>query len=358
MEVGRGWFLCGEGQKMVDGSEDAAGNEARVALSFAEAASSSAITEPGRRLGDEIAAARSYRQQAKATNTIRAYTSDWNQFEGWCDARGLDPLPARPEAVATWLAALAMAGKADSTIGRHLAAIGWKHRQEGLTAPAQRDERMVITDTLAGIRREARSRPSARKAAITASSLAAMIAAAEGQGTRAIRDRAILALGLAAALRRSELVALEWRDVELVDQGLKLTLRHSKTDQEGEGQVIAVPSGKTLRPVERLKAWLAVRRRGDGPLFYRIEPQGRLTAKPMSDRSIARLIQKYAGRVGLDPETVGGHSLRAGFLTEASRAGATIAKMQEVSRHKKVEVLLGYVRSAELFDDHAGEGFL
>ena len=87
-------------------------------------------------------------------------------------------------------------------------------------------------------------------------------------------------------------------------------------------------------------------------------PQGRLTDRRMSDRSIARLIQKYAGLVGLDPESVGGHSLRAGFLTEASRTGATIAKMQEVSRHKKVEVLLGYVRSAELFDAHAGGGFL
>jgi site-specific recombinase XerD len=343
---------------MVDGSEETARNEARVAISLIAAASSSAITEPGRRLGDEIAAARSYRAQAKAANTLRAYTSDWNQFEGWCDERSLDPLPARPEAVATYLASLALAGKADSTIGRHLAAIGWKHRQDGLVAPVQRDKRMVIADTLAGIRRKARARPSARKAAITARELAAMIAAAEGQGTRAIRDRAILALGLAAALRRSELVALEWRDVELVDKGLKLTLRHSKTDQEGEGQVIAVPSGKVLRPVERLKAWLAVRGGGVGPLFYQIDAQGRLTDKSMSDRSIARLIQKYAKLVGLDPETVGGHSLRAGFLTEASRAGATIAKMQEVSRHKKVEVLLGYVRSAELFDDHAGEGFL
>ena len=189
-------------------------------------------------------------------------------------------------------------------------------------------------------------------------SLKAMIAAAEGQDRRSIRDRAILALGLAAALRRSELVALEERDLELVDKGLKLTLRHSKTDQEGEGQVIAVPSGKTLKPVERLKAWLAVRGSGAGPLFTQIDPQGRLTDGPMSDRSIARLIQKYAARVGLDPEKVGGHSLRAGFLTEASRNGATIAKMQEVSRHKKVEVLLGYVRSAELFDDHAGASFL
>lgn len=185
-----------------------------------------------------------------------------------------------------------------------------------------------------------------------------MIAAADGQGTRAIRDRAIMALGLAAALRRSELVALEWRDVELVERGLRLTLRHSKTDQEGEGQVIAVPSGKTLKPVKRLQAWLAVRGGGAGPLFYRIDPQGRMTDQPMSDRSIARLIQKYASRIGLKPDMVAGHSLRAGFLTEASRTGATIAKMQEVSRHKKVEVLLGYVRSAELFDDHAGGAFL
>jgi integrase len=260
--------------------------------------------------------------------------------------------------VATYLASLALAGKADTTIGRHLAAIGWKHRQDGLVAPTVRDERMVIADTLAGIRREARVRPSARKAAVTASELAAMITVADGQGTRTIRDRAILALGLAAALRRSELVALERRDVEMVDKGLKLTLRHSKTDQEGEGQVIAVPSGKKLKPVERLKAWLSVRGGREGPLFYQIDPQGRLTNSPMSDRSVARLIQKYAGRTGLDPEMFGGHSLRAGFLTEASRTGATIAKMQEVSRHKKVEVLLGYVRSAELFDDHAGNEFL
>lgn len=340
---------------MAGGSEDATADEARVAMSPVVAASST-VAAP--LLLDEIAAARSYRAQAKVANAIRAYTSDWAQFEGWCWERHLEPLPARHEAVATYLAALALAGKADSTIGRHLAAIGWKHRQEGLVSPVQRDERVVIADTLAGIRREQRARPSARKSAITARELAAMIAAAEGEGTRSIRDRAIMALGLAAALRRSELVMLEWRDVEMVDKGLKLTLRHSKTDQDGEGQVIAVPAGKTLKPVERLRAWLAVRGSSAGLLFTQIDPQGRVVESAMSDRSIARLIQKYAERVGLDPETIGGHSLRAGFLTEASRNGATIAKMQEVSRHKKVEVLLGYVRSAELFDDHAGAKFL
>lgn len=343
---------------MADWSEDAADAEARVAINLVAFASSSAITEPGRRLGDEIAAARGYRAQAKAANTLRAYTSDWNQFEGWCDERSLDPLPARPEAVATYLASLALAGKADTTIGRHLAAIGWKHRQEGLVAPVQRDDRMVIADTLAGIRREQRARPSARKAAISAKELAVMIAAAEGQGTRSIRDRAIMALGLAAALRRSELVALDLRDIAFVSEGLRLNIRHSKTDQEGEGQVIAVPSGKLLRPVARLQAWLAVRGSARGPLFWQIDPQGRVVEAAMSDRSVARLVQKYAGRVGLDPETVGGHSLRAGFLTEAARAGASLPKMQEVSRHKKVEVLLGFIRSTELFDHHAGGAFL
>lgn len=339
-------------------SEDATASDVRVALSPFTVASSYALPSPGRILGEEIAAARSYRANAKAANTIRAYQSDWHQFEGWCDERGLEPVPARPEAVATYLAALALAGKADSTIGRHLAAIGWKHRQDGMVAPSARDERMVIADTLAGIRREQRSRPSARKAAISATQLGAMIAQADGEGSRSVRDRAILALGMAAALRRSELVALEVRDVEWVNEGLRLTVRVSKTDQDGEGQIIAVPSGRKLKPVERLKSWLAVRGCGAGPLFTQIDPQGKRSDKPMSDRSVARLIQKYAARAGLDPETVAGHSLRAGFLTEASRCGATLAKMQEVSRHKKVEVLLGYVRSVELFDDHAGAEFL
>ena len=168
----------------------------------------------------------------------------------------------------------------------------------------------------------------------------------------------MLALGLAAALRRSELVGLELRDVEFVPEGLRLTIRHSKTDQEGKGQVIAVPVGKSLKPVARLQAWLAVRGTTPGPLFWRIDPQGRMVDMAMSDRSVARLVQKHAGRAGLDPESVGGHSLRAGFLTEAARAGASLAKIQEVSRHKKVEVLLGYVRSAELFEDHSGTNFL
>lgn len=309
-------------------------------------------------LAEEIEAARAYRARSKAANTMRAYESDWRQFEEWCWQRALEPLPALPEAVATWLAALAQAGRADSTIARHLAAIAWRHRQAGEVAPQHRDPRGVIADTLAGIRREHRARPTNKKSAILAMDLARMIAAVEGQGSRAIRDRAVMALGLAAALRRSELVALQLADLELVREGLKLTIRHSKTDQEGQGQIIAVPSGKILKPVARLNAWLTVRGAAAGPLFFGTDAQGRMTNRPMSDRAVARLVQRYAEKVGLDPNAVGAHSLRSGFLTEAARSGASLSKMQEVSRQKKIEVLLGYVRDAALFENHAGDGFL
>ena len=309
-------------------------------------------------LGGEVAAAAAYRRRAKSANTIRAYESNWRQFEHWCDERGLEVLPTRIEVVATYFAVLAQAGRADSTIGRHLAAIGWQHRQQCHVPPTARDDRMVIADTLAGIRREARARPSNKKAAIEAADLVAMIAAVRGIGSRAVRDRAVLALGLASALRRSELVALQLADVQLVKEGARLTIRHSKTDQDGEGQVIAVPNGQTILPIARLKSWLAVRGEAPGPLFTRFAARGQMTDLPMSDRAIARLVQKYAALAGLDPAMVGAHSLRAGFLTEAARSGASLPKMQEVSRQKKLEVLLGYIRSAELFEDHAGGGFL
>jgi len=338
--------------------DEGEGRQIAVPPGTAPALAGAIITVGEGPLVAEIAAARAYRTRAKSVNTLRAYASDWRQFDDWCWERQLTSLPAAPEVVATYLAALALVGRADSTITRHLAAIGWKHRQDGLVPPMGRDAHALIADTLSGIRREQRARPTRRKAAITARDLARMIALAEGQGTRATRDRAVLALCLAAALRRSELVALQLADVALIDQGLKLRIGFSKTDQMGEGAEIAVPAGKVLRPVAHLNAWLHLRGGAAGPLFTRIGTQGEFTLVPMSDRSVARLIQRYAEKAGLDPATVAGHSLRAGFLTEAARTRASINKMQEVSRHKSVKVLLGYVRSAEMFDDHAGAGFL
>lgn len=185
-----------------------------------------------------------------------------------------------------------------------------------------------------------------------------MLAAIEGDGLRATRDRAILAIGMAAALRRSEIVALEVGHVGIVPEGLRLTIARSKTDRAGEGAVIAIPEGTRIRPKALLLAWMAAAGHAEGPLFRRLTRKDALTPAPMSDRAIARLVQTHAAAAGYDPTLFGGHSLRAGFITEGAAQGATIFKLQEVSRHKSVQVLSEYVRNADLFKDHAGQRFL
>jgi site-specific recombinase XerD len=173
-----------------------------------------------------------------------------------------------------------------------------------------------------------------------------------------VRDRALLAIGMAAALRRSELVALTLDDVGITAEGLTITIRQSKTDQEGTGATIAVPEGRRIRPKALLLEWIGRAGFTEGPVFRKLTPQGRISPRPMSDRGVALVVKARAAAAGYDPAQVSGHSLRAGFLTEAARQGATIFKMKEVSRHKSLEILSEYVRSHELFRDHAGEKFL
>ena len=305
----------------------------------------------------EIESAAAYAKASRASSTQRVYASDWRIFLAWCEARSIEALPADPRAVATFLAAEADNGAKPATIGRRLAAIGYYHKQAGLQPPQAREGAAVIGQVMGGIRRTKGVRP-VRKRAADGDALRDMLRAIEGDGLRSVRDRAVLALGMAAALRRSEIVALTLDDIELVPQGLKVTIRGSKTDQERAGAVIAIPEGRRIRPKALLLAWMGLAAHQDGTLFRKLTPADRLTARPMSDRSIARIVQKHAAAAGYDPTEFAGHSLRAGFLTEAEANGASIFKMQEVSRHKSVQVLSAYVRSREMFRDHAGEKFL
>ena len=305
----------------------------------------------------EIESAAAYATASRATSTQRVYASDWRIFLAWCDARSIEALPADPRAVATFLAAEADNGAKPATIGRRLAAIGYYHKQAGMRPPQTREGAAVISQVLGGIRRTKGVRP-VRKRAADGDALRDMLKAIEGDGLRSVRDRAVLALGMPAALRRSEIVALTLDDVELVPEGLKVIIRGSKTDQERAGVVIAVPEGRQIKPKALLLAWMKAAAHQDGALFRKLTPSDRLTEHPMSDRSIARLVQKHAAAAGYDPTEFAGHSLRAGFLTEAEATGASIFKMQEVSRHKSVQVLAAYVRSREMFRDHAGEKFL
>lgn len=305
----------------------------------------------------EVAAARRYADASRAAGTRRAYASDWAIFTAWCEARGYTALPAEPAIVALFLAAEADGGRAPATINRRRAAIGYFHRRGGCRPPRATDEGGAIDEVVAGIRRTHGVAPK-RKRPSTIAILGEMLATIDGDGVRAARDRAVLALGLSGAFRRSELAALDVGDLEFVERGLRITIRHSKADQEGVGAVIAIPEGRAIRPAELVRGWLAASGITEGPLFRRLTRGDEPTDDRVSDRFVARLVQRCAAAAGYRPADYGGHSLRAGFLTEAARSGASIFKMREVSRHKSMQVLADYVRDAELFENHAGERFL
>jgi integrase len=197
----------------------------------------------------------------------------------------------------------------------------------------------------------------AKKMPATAERIVAM-APVTSERLSSLRDRALLLLGFAGAFRRSELCGLDIEDIEQAAEGLRVTIRHSKTDQEGRGTVIAIPWGTVACPVKALKAWIEVAGITTGPVFCPIAKGGRLQNCRLTDRSVAKIVKVHAARAGLDPAKFAGHSLRSGFLTSAAARGASIFKMADQSRHKSMDTLRGYVRDAELFKDHAGKGLL
>jgi integrase len=174
------------------------------------------------------------------------------------------------------------------------------------------------------------------------------------------RDRALLLFGFAGAMRRSELVALDVAHLKVSEEGFIVTIAKSKTDQEGQGQTIAIPrvSDSPYCPVQAVINWMAMAGIEQDALFRRVTKGNKLTLDRLTDQSVARIIKKLAARAGLIASQYAGHSLRSGFLTSAAQQRASIFKVQAQSRHKSLDVLSGYVRSHELFEDHAGEGLL
>lgn len=298
-------------------------------------------------------AARTYQQNEKAAGTRRAYASDFRIFAAWCRTRALSYLPAEPETVATFIASEAEAGIKASTINRRLAAIRYAHRLAGDPTPTDAE---LVGVTMRGIRRTVGT-VKAKKSPATAEVVGKMLAHIPDTLTGK-RDRALLLLGFACALRRSELVALQVADLDLSSDGLRVTIRRSKTDQEGQGQTIGVPIGGKLLVAESVAAWIQASSIVSGPIFRPINRHGQVLQAALTDTSVAAIVKAYVGRAGLDPAAFAGHSLRRGFLTSAAHHGATLAKMKAVSRHKSMDVLMAYVDDAEMFKDHAGSAFL
>lgn len=302
---------------------------------------------------DALDAAAEYAHASKSEATKRAYESDMRHFRSWCSGHAAEPLPAAVETVAAYLASLADAGLKASTISRRAAAIAYVHRLAGIASPVAAEP---VKAVLRGIRRRIGVAVE-RKSPATARAVTAMLRRTPDT-LAGKRDRALLLLGFAAALRRSELVALNVSDLERADGGVVVHIRRSKTDQEGEGHQVAVPRGSKLKPVEALDVWLAASGISAGPLFRPIGKGSRLGDDALSDAAVARIVKKYAGAAKLDATTFSGHSLRAGFVTSALEAGADLLKVMDVTRHREVKTLKAYDRRAQAFRNHAGKGFL
>jgi site-specific recombinase XerD len=295
-----------------------------------------------------------FAKASKAKATQGAYGSDWRIFEAWCQARGLNALPASAESLCAFLADEATLGRRASTLGRRLAAIRYFHRAAGYDTPTS-DEK--VKAVLSGIRRTIGAAP-VRKKAATADIVIAMSPMATS--LRALRNRAIILLGFAGAFRRSELVALNVEDIEDTPEGMLVTLRRSKTDQEGLGRRVAIPRGEIACPVAALRAWLDAAGISEGAIFRRIfnKCSQRMADRRLAPRNVAAIVKQGAARLGFDPSAFGGHSLRAGFVTSAVKRGANLIKITDVTGHRSLEMLKTYSRDAEAFVGHAGAGLL
>jgi site-specific recombinase XerD len=303
-------------------------------------------------LAPDLTRAAEYAREEKAEATRRAYRSDFRIFEAWCRGRDVSALPATPATVAAFLANDVEAGSRPSTLGRRVAAIRYTHKLAGQPVPTD-DER--VKATMRGIRRSVGTAPR-KKAPATAERIIAM-ALSTGEDLKGLRDRALLLIGFAGAFRRSELVALDLEDLEEGELGFRVTIRRSKTDQEGVGQTIAIVRGSVACPVAALKAWVSAAGITAGPIFRSVKKGGAVAGR-LPAQSVADIVKEYAERVGLDSALFAGHSIRSGFLTSAAKRGASIFKMMDQSRHRSVETLRGYVRDAEIFKEHAGAGLL
>jgi site-specific recombinase XerD len=293
---------------------------------------------------------RDFLAASKAARTVRAYRSDLRHFEAWCEDRPCQSLPAAPETVADYIAALAEAGMASATVTRRLSAISQAHKMAGFESPTQTQ---LVRMTAAGIRRKLGIAPRQARPILVVD-LRAMLASVPDD-LRGLRDRALLLVGFAGGMRRSELVGLDVADVMEEKEGLRLNIRRSKTDQEGLGREIGIVRGRhpLTDAVAALAEWVEAAGIEEGPIFREVDRGDRVGSERLSDRAVARIVKGAAGRVGIDPATVSGHSLRSGLATSAAAAGAPERAIMRTTGHRSEAMVRKYIRAGSVFTDSA-----
>lgn len=313
------------------------------------------IIGPTKESGTDVVPSPSLRQvrdfirASKAESTLRGYRADWRDFCGWCESLGVTPLPASAETVAAYIAECAGRLKVGS-VQRRINAIAEAHKAVGLESPIHH---AMVTNTMKGIRRTLGT-ATAQKAPAVTDDIRAMMDATDA-GLIGVRDRALVLLGFAGAFRRSELVGLDLEDCVFGRDGLTVTLRRSKTDQDGAGRKIGIPYGSNPEtcPVRIIQAWLEIAGINSGPLFRSISRHGQVQTGQLSGIDVSRVVKKLAERAGLDPANYAGHSLRAGHATSAAIAGASERSIMNQTGHRSVQMVRRYIRDGSLFRENS-----
>ncbi len=308
------------------------------------------LAEPSPRRTAALARAQAYARQSAAPATLRAYKADWAHYAAWCAEAGFEPVPADPATVGAYLASLATS-HAPTTIRRRLSAIGKMHRFNDLPwNPAHRD----IQEPLQGVLRQ-HGRPVKKAAALTLDMLRQIVATCD-RTARGRRDRALLLIGFAGALRRSELVALQVEDISRDASGLRLRIRRGKTDRAGEGAELGLPRGRHVEtcPERAFEAWQEVAKRSAGPLFRRISTGGRILNTALHPDAVGRILAYRLGLAGIPVDgfdRMSAHALRVGFITEAYGSGVRDDDIMRHTRHRDLRTMRGYVQRAGLVDE-------
>ena len=293
-------------------------------------------------------------RSSKANNTVRAYKSDFNDFSIFCAQNGFKSLPSEPKIVSLYLTHLSTKDAKMSTLKRRLVSIGIIHKLKGHYLDTKHP---AIIENIMGIKRRKGSIQKSKKP-ILINSLKKIINAIDQvnkEEIKKLRDRSIILIGFSGGFRRNEIVSLDYDDLDFVPEGLKISLRRSKTDQFGEGFTKALPyfNNSQYCPVVSLKKLLDLSKINSGPIFRSFSKGSKLSKKRLSDQTVALLIKEYLNLAGIDSKNYSGHSLRSGFATSAAESGVEERSIMAMTGHKSTEMVRRYIKEANLFKNNA-----
>ena len=293
-------------------------------------------------------------KSSKALNTVRAYKSDFTDFGLFCAKNGFKSLPSEPKIVSLYLTHLSTKDAKMSTLKRRLVSIGVIHRLKGHYLDTKHPS---IIENIMGIKRRKGSIQKGKKPILISNlkSIINVIDQQDKEEIKKIRDRTIILIGFSGGFRRNEIVSLDYDDLDFVDEGLKIAIRRSKTDQFGEGSIKALPYFDSAQycPVISLQKWIEISKISSGPLFRRFSKGSNLSKNRLTDQTVALLIKEYLDLAGIDSKNYSGHSLRSGFATSAAESGAEERSIMAMTGHKSTEMVRRYIKEANLFKNNA-----